>query len=93
MKAELGFEFGTTRAQSQAFPTGPCCLLWAMSGFWEEHLCFFLYQQESGRKTEITAEFLQRKFNISIYIKQKNLEKRTIESSFHLLGRGWGTRV
>lgn len=42
-----------------------------MSGFWEEHVCFFPYQQESGRKTEIMAEFLQRKFNISIYIKQK----------------------
>lgn len=71
MKAELGFELGTVRAQSQAFPSGPRCLLWAMSGFWEEHVCFFPYQKESGRKTEIMAEFLRRKFNISIYIKQK----------------------
>ena len=70
MKAELGFELETVRAQSQAFPSGPRCLLWAMSGFWEEHICFFPYQ-ESGRKTEIMAEFLRRKFNISIYIKQK----------------------
>ena len=31
----------------------------------------FHYQQESGRKTEIMAEFLWRKFNISIYVKQK----------------------
>ena len=79
MKAELGFEFGTTRAQSHAFPSVPHCLLWATAGFWEEHHCFFPYQQESGRKTEITAEFLQRQFNISIYIKQ---EKKSGEKNY-----------